>query len=112
MCINVVLRMCIEWFQVGEFLGSHQGLGVATMYAYIDQEDFRGLAIDAALRQLLNGFRLPGMPELSMLSIILGRSYAMLVTLYGHETMGSKHETFSTHSRGQTRTVSAMLWIA
>lgn len=48
--------------QVGDWLGSHEELAVATMHAYIDQERFGGMAIDAALRQLLAGFRLPGNP--------------------------------------------------
>ncbi len=46
--------------QVGELLGGHDELAVATMHAYIDGEEFGGLGIDAALRQLLHGFRLPG----------------------------------------------------
>lgn len=48
--------------QVGDYFGAHQGLGMATMHAYIDYEDFSGLVIDIALRQLLSGFRLPGAP--------------------------------------------------
>ena len=47
---------------MGEFLGSPEGLGNATMHAYIDQEDFAEQSIDEALRQLLGGFRLPGGP--------------------------------------------------
>lgn len=35
---------------------------IATMHAYIDQESFAGMTIDAALRELLKGFRLPGKP--------------------------------------------------
>ena len=45
---------------MGEFLGRADGLGLATMHAYVDQEDFAGRSIDDALRQLLGGFRLPG----------------------------------------------------
>lgn len=33
---------------------------VAVMQAYIDQESYSNLTIDAALRELLKGFRLPG----------------------------------------------------
>ena len=32
------------------------------MHAYIDKEVFAGLQVDAALRQLLKTFRLPGEP--------------------------------------------------
>jgi Sec7-like guanine-nucleotide exchange factor len=46
--------------QVGEWLGNHDELAVATMRAYIDAEHFGGMPIDAALRQLLSRFRLPG----------------------------------------------------
>lgn len=65
MCPHTCAQL-ITCVQVGEFLGSHQGLGMATMHAYIDQEDFSGMAIDAALRQLLNGFRLPGTLKLKL----------------------------------------------
>ena len=33
---------------------------IAVMHAYIDQENYSNLSIDAALRELLKGFRLPG----------------------------------------------------
>ncbi len=33
---------------------------VAVMHAYIDMEGFPGMQVDAALRQLLKSFRLPG----------------------------------------------------
>lgn len=46
--------------QVGEWLGGHENLAVATMHAYVDQEQFGDMPIDAALRQLLSHFRLPG----------------------------------------------------
>ena len=61
MPVHAICRVSLSVpMQVGEFLGSHQVLGMATMHAYIDHEAFRGLVIDAALRQLLSGFRLPG----------------------------------------------------
>ena len=46
--------------QLGEYLGHHEDFALAVMYAYIDAERFGGLSIDAALRVLLAGFRLPG----------------------------------------------------
>ena len=33
------------------------------MHAYIDQENYSKLTIDAALRELLKGFRLPGISQ-------------------------------------------------
>ncbi|KAK9788000.1 hypothetical protein WJX73_004027 [Symbiochloris irregularis] len=45
---------------VGEYLGHHDDLPVAVMHAYIDIERFPDLTLDAALRMLLKGFRLPG----------------------------------------------------
>lgn len=39
-------------------------LQIAVMHAYIDQENYSDLTIDAALRELLKGFRLPGLPQL------------------------------------------------
>ena len=37
---------------------------IAVMHAYIDQENYSSLTIDAALRELLKGFRLPGVPSI------------------------------------------------
>jgi len=45
---------------VGELLGHHDDLSIAVMHAYIEKENFSGLAVDAALRSLLYNFRLPG----------------------------------------------------
>lgn len=52
---------------------------MASMHAYIDQENFGGLAIDAAMRQLLNGFRLPGtlIAEAIMLSVLRVHTYVV-----------------------------------
>ena len=36
-------------------------LQIAAMHAFIDMESYGGLSIDAALRELLKGFRLPGL---------------------------------------------------
>jgi len=33
---------------------------IAVMHTYVDQESYAGMTIDAALRELLKGFRLPG----------------------------------------------------
>lgn len=46
--------------QLGEYFGHHEELAIAVMHAYIDQENYANLTIDAALRNLLKGFRLPG----------------------------------------------------
>ena len=66
---------------MGEFFGSHEGLGQATMHAYIDQEDFSGLTIHVALRQLLSSFRLPGtVPSFCSIDAPVCRCYACCVT--------------------------------
>lgn len=52
--------------QVGEYLGGHDSRAIAVMHAYVDGEDFSGQQLDAALRQLLGGFRLPGAPMTSL----------------------------------------------
>ena len=46
--------------QMGEYLGHHEEMSIAVMHAYIDSEGYEGLTVDAALRKLLAGFRLPG----------------------------------------------------
>ncbi|GLI68912.1 hypothetical protein VaNZ11_013463 [Volvox africanus] len=45
---------------MGEYLGHHEDLELAAMHAYVDQERFGGMSIDAALRSFLMPFRLPG----------------------------------------------------
>ncbi|CAD7697716.1 unnamed protein product [Ostreobium quekettii] len=46
--------------QMGEYFGHHDSMPIAVMHAYIDGEQYKSLTIDAALRKLLAGFRLPG----------------------------------------------------
>lgn len=45
---------------IGEFLGENDKFNKEVMYAYVDQKDFVGKDIVAALRNFLEGFRLPG----------------------------------------------------
>ncbi|GIL43151.1 hypothetical protein Vafri_977, partial [Volvox africanus] len=45
---------------MGEYLGHHEDLELAAMHAYVDQERYGGMSIDAALRSFLMPFRLPG----------------------------------------------------
>lgn len=53
-------REVLDPTQVGEYFGHHEEQAIAVMHAYIDQESYTGLSIDAALRELLKSFRLPG----------------------------------------------------
>lgn len=53
-------RDLLDSTQVGEYFGHHEEQAIAVMHAYIDQESYADLTIDAALRELLKGFRLPG----------------------------------------------------
>jgi Sec7-like guanine-nucleotide exchange factor len=46
--------------QVGELFGHHADFSISVMHAWIDQEEYGGMAIDLALRRLLEQFRLPG----------------------------------------------------
>uniref|UniRef100_A0A915PU37 SEC7 domain-containing protein n=1 Tax=Setaria digitata TaxID=48799 RepID=A0A915PU37_9BILA len=45
---------------VGDYLGDGDDFNKQVMYAYVDQMDFSGRDFVAALRQFLDGFRLPG----------------------------------------------------
>eukprot|EP00963_Diacronema_lutheri_P008300 scaffold741_cov336-Pavlova_lutheri.AAC.11 len=45
---------------LGEYLGHHGEIEIATMHSYIDMFDFSGTGIDEGIRILLSGFRLPG----------------------------------------------------
>uniref|UniRef100_F1KQQ2 Brefeldin A-inhibited guanine nucleotide-exchange protein 2 n=1 Tax=Ascaris suum TaxID=6253 RepID=F1KQQ2_ASCSU len=45
---------------VGDYMGDGDDFNKKVMYAYIDQMDFSGKDFVAALRQFLDGFRLPG----------------------------------------------------
>ncbi|KAI8114546.1 hypothetical protein M9434_002668 [Picochlorum sp. BPE23] len=45
---------------VGELLGHHDERSIKIMHAFVRKLDFSGLTVDAALRVLLRGFRLPG----------------------------------------------------
>ena len=46
--------------EVGNYMGELDDRCIAAMHAYVDSFDFAGLAFDAAIRELLAGFRLPG----------------------------------------------------
>ncbi|KAL0926627.1 hypothetical protein M5K25_002866 [Dendrobium thyrsiflorum] len=45
---------------IGEYLGQHDDFSLAVMNAYVDSMNFLGLKFDAAIREFLKGFRLPG----------------------------------------------------
>ncbi|KAF3783782.1 Brefeldin A-inhibited guanine nucleotide-exchange protein 5 [Nymphaea thermarum] len=45
---------------IGDYLGQHEGFPLAVMHAYVDSMNFSGLKFDAAIREFLKGFRLPG----------------------------------------------------
>ncbi|KAL3284058.1 hypothetical protein HHI36_018226 [Cryptolaemus montrouzieri] len=45
---------------IGDFLGENDDFAKGVMYAYVDQLDFNNLDFVAALRNFLDGFRLPG----------------------------------------------------
>nr|BAC79659.1 putative guanine nucleotide-exchange protein GEP2 [Oryza sativa Japonica Group]BAD30105.1 putative guanine nucleotide-exchange protein GEP2 [Oryza sativa Japonica Group] len=45
---------------IGEYLGQHEEFPLAVMHAYVDSMKFSGLKFDAAIREFLKGFRLPG----------------------------------------------------
>ncbi|KAJ1830983.1 guanine nucleotide exchange protein for ADP-robosylation factor [Coemansia sp. RSA 2711] len=53
-------RGSIDKVQLGEYLGEGDAHNVAVMHAFIDCMDFSGLGFVAALRLLLQAFRLPG----------------------------------------------------
>ncbi|XP_022935314.1 brefeldin A-inhibited guanine nucleotide-exchange protein 5-like isoform X2 [Cucurbita moschata] len=45
---------------IGEYLGQHEEFPIAVMHAYVDCMKFSGMKFDAAIREFLKGFRLPG----------------------------------------------------
>ncbi|KAL6010442.1 Brefeldin A-inhibited guanine nucleotide-exchange protein 5 [Asimina triloba] len=45
---------------IGDYLGQHEEFPLAVMHAYVDSMKFTGLKLDAAIREFLIGFRLPG----------------------------------------------------
>lgn len=45
---------------IGDYLGQHEEFPLAVMHAYVDSMKFMGLKFDAAIREFLRGFRLPG----------------------------------------------------
>ncbi|XP_058108815.1 brefeldin A-inhibited guanine nucleotide-exchange protein 5 [Magnolia sinica] len=45
---------------IGDYLGQHEEFPLAIMHAYVDSMKFSGLKFDAAIREFLKGFRLPG----------------------------------------------------
>lgn len=45
---------------IGDYLGQHEEFPVAVMHAYVDSMQFSGMKFDAAIREFLKGFRLPG----------------------------------------------------
>uniref|UniRef100_A0A2P2KPC1 Brefeldin A-inhibited guanine nucleotide-exchange protein 5 n=4 Tax=Rhizophora mucronata TaxID=61149 RepID=A0A2P2KPC1_RHIMU len=45
---------------IGDYLGQHEDFPLAVMHAYVDSMEFSGMKFDAAIREFLKGFRLPG----------------------------------------------------
>lgn len=45
---------------IGDFLGDNDDFSKAVMYSYVDLMDFKDKDLVSALRQFLEGFRLPG----------------------------------------------------
>lgn len=45
---------------IGDYLGQHEEFPLAVMHAYVDSVKFSGMKFDAAIREFLKGFRLPG----------------------------------------------------
>ncbi|CAL5072120.1 unnamed protein product [Urochloa decumbens] len=50
----------LDKVMIGEYLGQHEEFPLAVMHAYVDSMKFSGLKFDAAIREFLKGFRLPG----------------------------------------------------
>ncbi|KAM7259004.1 hypothetical protein ACFE04_014745 [Oxalis oulophora] len=45
---------------VGDYMGQHEEFPLAVMHAYVDSMKFSGMKFDSAIREFLQGFRLPG----------------------------------------------------
>ena len=45
---------------MGEYLGQHEEFPLSVMHAYVDAMNFKRMKFDAAIRDFLKGFRLPG----------------------------------------------------
>lgn len=45
---------------IGDYIGQHEEFPLAVMHAYVDSMNFAGMKFDAAIREFLRGFRLPG----------------------------------------------------
>ncbi|KAM3384907.1 hypothetical protein ACQJBY_009095 [Aegilops geniculata] len=50
----------LDKVMIGEYLGQHEEFPLDVMHAYVDSMKFSGLKFDAAIREFLKGFRLPG----------------------------------------------------
>lgn len=46
--------------KIGDYIGQHEEFPLAVMHAYVDSMNFSGMKFDAAIREFLRGFRLPG----------------------------------------------------
>ncbi|CAI9090751.1 OLC1v1025581C1 [Oldenlandia corymbosa var. corymbosa] len=46
--------------KVGDYMGQHEEFPLSVMHAYVDSMSFSGMKFDAAIREFLKGFRLPG----------------------------------------------------
>lgn len=55
-----LMFVCYMQVMIGEYLGQHEEFPLAVMHAYVDSMKFSGLKFDAAIREFLKGFRLPG----------------------------------------------------
>uniref|UniRef100_A0A803M641 SEC7 domain-containing protein n=1 Tax=Chenopodium quinoa TaxID=63459 RepID=A0A803M641_CHEQI len=45
---------------IGDYLGQHEEFPLSVMHAYVDSMNFSGMPFGTAIREFLNGFRLPG----------------------------------------------------
>lgn len=45
---------------IGDYLGQHEEFPLSVMHAYVDSMNFSGMTFATAIREFLNGFRLPG----------------------------------------------------
>ncbi|CAI0448209.1 unnamed protein product [Linum tenue] len=61
-CIAEFLRNTpsLSKVMVGDYLGQHEEFPLAVMHAYVDGMNFAGMKFDAAIREYLKSFRLPG----------------------------------------------------
>ncbi|XP_010520510.1 PREDICTED: brefeldin A-inhibited guanine nucleotide-exchange protein 5-like [Tarenaya hassleriana] len=50
----------LDKVMMGDYLGQHDEFSLAVMHTYVDSMSFSGMKFDTAIREFLQGFRLPG----------------------------------------------------